>query len=271
MGNPFSNLLEFQPDEYKHQSMRRSSSAHPHINSEESTGEDIGTESSMFHSYTMMNLAEPFSSDRNNRTLPYDTSITPLTDSYSSLPSLDTSSIPHKSNDDIRKQLLLKLQHSGILKEPVYKSPIPSLESRSIIVFDWDDTLLCTTYINSHPDFDDLEPSTKDLLSELETLVKELLDLAVSKGNVFIITNSVKGWVENSSHQYLPSCVPLLDKLKIISARSNYENKYPNNLYRWKVNAFLEIYNLSKVKDISNLICVGDSYMELEAAHKLVE
>lgn len=267
MGNPFSSLLDSQTDDFAVQSFRRACSARPFTGEDVSSADTIGTDSAMYHSYSMNNIPEPVSGYTDGLGVPYDNYISP-----SNLDQLNkTSPIQPKSREQIHHQLLAKLGKAGYIQDTCSHSLSNNLYSHSLIVFDWDDTLLCTSYINSQIDSDDLEPSIRNLLFELETLVKNLLDLAISKGEVFIITNAAEGWVENSSHQYLPSCVPILDKVKIISARSIYEHKYPNNLYKWKIKAFMDIYNLSSVKDISNLICLGDSYMELEAAHKLVE
>jgi hypothetical protein len=58
-----------------------------------------------------------------------------------------------------------------------------------------------------------------------------------------IITNAAKNWVEYSSRLFMPQTHETLikKKIKIISARSNYEGKFPGDAKRWKHEAFLEI------------------------------
>lgn len=38
----------------------------------------------------------------------------------------------------------------------------------------------------------------------------------------------------------MPSLVPILEKVTIISARTKYETKFPGEVTKWKLNAFLE-------------------------------
>jgi len=42
-------------------------------------------------------------------------------------------------------------------------------------------------------------------------------------GKTFIITNAAEGWVEYSAERYMPSLLPVLEKITIISARTRYE------------------------------------------------
>ena len=59
----------------------------------------------------------------------------------------------------------------------------------------------------------------------------------------YIITNAAKGWVEYSSRVFMPLTHRVLKtkKVEIISARSNYEGKYPLDTSKWKLEAFFEI------------------------------
>jgi len=61
------------------------------------------------------------------------------------------------------------------------------------------------------------------------------------------------------------------NKIKIISARHGYENIYPNDARKWKINAFLEINQFFEKDIITNLICLGDSHIEIDAAHVLAK
>lgn len=67
-----------------------------------------------------------------------------------------------------------------------------------------------------------------------------MLELAITYGKVYIITNAADGWVEFSCRKFMPSVFPILAKIIIISARSRYESKFPGDVPQWKINAFLE-------------------------------
>jgi len=57
-----------------------------------------------------------------------------------------------------------------------------------------------------------------------------MLNLAVSYGKTFIITNAAEGWVQFSAAKFMPSIVPILDKITIISARTKYEPRFPGEV-----------------------------------------
>ena len=67
-----------------------------------------------------------------------------------------------------------------------------------------------------------------------------MLDLATKSGKTFIITNAAEGWVQFSAQKFMPSCVPILEKITIISARSKYEAHFPRDVTQWTLHAFLE-------------------------------
>ena len=111
---------------------------------------------------------------------------------------------------------------------------IPNNEEKkynSIIIFDWDDTLLPTTFLESKGIFESVIEFTKfekQKLTEIEDIILQLLTLAVDKGDVYIITNADKGWVEYSSRIFYPSLSYILKKIKIISAKSKFQEKFPD-------------------------------------------
>lgn len=55
---------------------------------------------------------------------------------------------------------------------------------------------------------------------------------------MIIITNSDDGWVKYSCERIVPTLLPVLEKCKIVSARSNYEKFYPGQPLCWKAAAF---------------------------------
>ena len=142
----------------------------------------------------------------------------------------------------------------------------------NIFIFDWDDTLLCTTVLSPNGYFDDnmiVLPSKMEKIQQLEILVKKLLTKITDKGDTYIITNSEPGWVEYSCKRFFPNTYGLLNKIKIISARGLYEDMYPNDFKTWKTKVFNEIIEKYDKSLSTNLICFGDSAYEIEAAHGL--
>ena len=142
----------------------------------------------------------------------------------------------------------------------------------NIFIFDWDDTLLCTTVLSPLGYFDDdmvVLPSRMEKIKKLEISVKKLLTLTIEKGDTYIITNSEPGWVEYSCKRFFPNTFHLLDKIKIISARGLYEKKYPKKLKVWKNLAFNGIIKKYDKTLPTNIVCFGDSSYEIESAHGL--
>ena len=145
----------------------------------------------------------------------------------------------------------------------------------NIFIFDWDDTLMCTSFVAPCGilNIDDLTQADKTNMKNLDQLVTNLLTKSMEKGNVFIITNAAYGWVEFSAKKLYPTTYNLLKKIKIISARGMCEKIYPGDYRQWKTKAFIETMKKNKINFLktANIISFGDSIIELEASHKLKE
>ena len=175
-----------------------------------------------------------------------------------------------RNSTDIRCSYIAKLISNGLWSQK--SKPIDT--HNSIFLYDWDDTLLCTSVLSPDGYFDDnmeVSKSTMTKIGKLEEAVKKLLMNSVNNGDTYIITNSEPGWVEYSCERFFPKCKELLSKLKIISARGLYEDKYPNNSKIWKMEAFKNIVKdyTDKINLPTNIICVGDSPSEIEAGKVL--
>ena len=151
----------------------------------------------------------------------------------------------------------------------------PSMKPKqhnSIIIFDWDDTLLPTSFLTPGGIFNEeikLTDSDLEKLKKIEECVFLLLSESIEKGNVYIITNAGKGWVEFSANKFYPSILDLLKKIDIISARGEYEKIFPGNSRQWKIEAFLNLLKHVNIKLVTNIICIGDSLFEMEAGRIL--
>ena len=150
-----------------------------------------------------------------------------------------------------------------------------TIKNNTIFIFDWDDTLFFTTHINPSENntFFYESQTEKKFMNRIEFYVSEILNKALSKGEVFIITNSGDGWVNACAKFYYPNLIPILNKINIISARDLYQKEYPNDPTTWKIKAFNDLkYKFDFKKCIvSNIICIGDNNCEIIAAQKLGE
>jgi hypothetical protein len=166
--------------------------------------------------------------------------------------------------DRFRLQYLSKLETKKVWVPQAERPP----KHQTVIIFDWDDTLLCTTFLNSVQGRA-IPPATQRHLQSIERSAYQLLETALTLGHTFIITNAMEGWVEDSAERFSPSLLPILDKVRIISARSTQEANCDGDVSQWKVKAFLEMGRQLHSEVVTNLISIGDSNFEHDAAHVL--
>ena len=169
--------------------------------------------------------------------------------------------------DKYYNKLITKLEWNPFKKEKIINN---------LFFFDWDDTLLCTSYLQPTGALIDMEINKrdKDIISDLDSLVSKLLLKTMNIGIVFIVTNGAPGWVELSSTKFYPKTAKILQKIKVVSARGLCERKYPGDMRQWKRVAFK--FALDTLHDINknivtNIICLGDSNIEMEASYYLKE
>ena len=171
-----------------------------------------------------------------------------------------------KSEFEIRNSFYEKL-----INQKIWGKSIKN-EKNNLIIFDWDDTLLCTSVLSPYGYFDDdiiLSNQGKEKIKKLEENVKKILELSINKSTTFIITNSEPGWVEYSCKRFFPLVYPLLSQLNIISARGLFEKIFPNNSRMWKIETFNNIFHNFNYLLPTNIICIGDSFYEIEAGKNL--
>eukprot|EP00929_Paragymnodinium_shiwhaense_P099099 TRINITY_DN6065_c0_g1_i3.p1 TRINITY_DN6065_c0_g1~~TRINITY_DN6065_c0_g1_i3.p1 ORF type:complete len:301 (+),score=48.05 TRINITY_DN6065_c0_g1_i3:343-1245(+) len=101
---------------------------------------------------------------------------------------------------------------------------------QTIILLDWDDTLCPSNWIKKNrPILSFFKPCPADKhfqvpLKELEDEVEKVLQLAMTLGQVVIVTNAMEPWVEVSCKNFLPRLMPLVSRIPTIYARSVYES-----------------------------------------------
>lgn len=135
-----------------------------------------------------------------------------------------------------------------------------------MIIWDWDDTLLPSSYlawkgldVNDFSSKKLIDAPSRALLERLEGMVIKILRLSISLGETHIVTNAAKGWVQKSSMVFMPKLYEeffsgtskstkkqsrsrsdgeLQTQLKVLSAREKYQKQLPSkfkqvsNLYR---------------------------------------
>jgi len=158
----------------------------------------------------------------------------------------------------------------------VIEKPIAPRAQTSVIVFDWDDTLLSSSFLSGKGyrlDTPVIKSDVDAQLRELEVVVCNVLTMALKHGEVIVITNAETGWVELSAQKFIPAVVPLLSRLKVVSARSTYEEMFPDAPLKWKFYAFQERLAgvFSDTKKQKNIISFGDSYVEREAVRAVTK
>jgi hypothetical protein len=172
-----------------------------------------------------------------------------------------------KRSEELRRSYISKL-----IAAKIWQPSKKEKKHNTMIIFDWDDTLLCTSYLTPTGIFNDdfeLSERDKEKLAKLEGHVLKIINLAIAKGDTYIITNAAPGWVEYSCERFYPEVKQVLNKVTIVSARGEYEKLYPGDSRQWKIQAFLEMKKNFDTELVANIICMGDSIIEMEAAHVL--
>jgi hypothetical protein len=145
----------------------------------------------------------------------------------------------------------------------------------TLLIFDWDDTILCSTWLSINKlRFDKAsEPSNsqREQLAEVARMAIATLSAAKELGTVVIITNAERGWIELTCNKFLPALLPVLEGIKLVSARSTFESQKITSPVDWKLLAFEEqirgFYGagVGRRDRPKNVLSFGDSIHEREA------
>lgn len=159
----------------------------------------------------------------------------------------------------------------------------------SLIIFDWDDTIMPTTALTEDGYFAELPPGeegdTQRRLSELllwrrraeltacAEAAMRALRAARRRGKVIVVTNAIRGWVPDTAARFLPELMGELDDLTVISARSIYEPQGIAEPWQWKALCFERIarcfqFDPDGIQGPKSLVSIGDSWHERAAAFK---
>ncbi|CUV04013.1 unnamed protein product [Cryptosporidium hominis] len=135
----------------------------------------------------------------------------------------------------------------------------------TLIIVDWDDTLLPTTYLSWNKQLD-----LKN--TNFGRIVADFLKKATELGQVVIITNAEPRWVYETSELYLPEILCFLRVIPICSARQ-FAQAGPNDLKYWKYRAFSCVIQQfsNSFQGIANIISIGDSQWDRDAVFNVFE
>ena len=140
-------------------------------------------------------------------------------------------------------------------------------------VFDWDDTLLPSTWLKdrgvgvNYVGCTGITTEMKDVCAKLEPHVGALLMAAKEYGQVFIVTNATRGWLYASARTFMPNIAGLILSLHVISAANLYDMYYRDPIM-WKKMAFQnEVLGLAFPTHPAKrtVISIGDGEYEREA------
>lgn len=177
--------------------------------------------------------------------------------------------------DDVEQFISTYNEASLDFEAPKVPADVPFTD-KTVTVFDWDDTLLPSTFLAAMglrvDDVYDVPEFVRKQLEELEVLTIGLLEEAMLRGKVMVITNAETGWVELSGERFVPKLLAFLQskRIGIISARSTYEADFPYNPSEWKIQAFTHEIGLQfPLIDGLNVLSLGDGMSEREASHAI--
>lgn len=146
----------------------------------------------------------------------------------------------------------------------------------TVLIFDWDDTILPSAWVQQQglrlDEESQVSEFQREQLNQVADLAMETLRAAKQHGTVVMVTNAERGWIELSCQKFMPALYPMLENIKLLSARTTYESRDMNSPLDWKVCAFQSeiwrIYGAVVMSDPSrrkNILSLGDSMHEREA------
>jgi len=157
----------------------------------------------------------------------------------------------------------------------------PFTPQETLFIFDWDDTILPSSWIQRQglrlDAASQLSDWQREQLCEASTYALETLRLAKQHGVVILVTNAERGWIELSCQKFVPQLLPIIEGVKVVSARTTYEGPCCPTPLEWKIRAFEEeiahaigIENVLSPSRRKNILSLGDSLHEREALHRAI-
>mmetsp|Transcript_8584 Transcript_8584/g.15384 ORF Transcript_8584/g.15384 Transcript_8584/m.15384 type:complete len:420 (-) Transcript_8584:91-1350(-) len=136
----------------------------------------------------------------------------------------------------------------------------PSKLEDTLVVFDWDDTILPTSWLERTRTLAavvPLRPEVQRQLCNLAAVCAQTLTLAEALGTVVIITNSAPGWLDQSCMLFLPQLVQQVRGYKVFAKPMQSPSSF-------KVSTFQR-----ECRYYKNVISLGDGDSERAASLRL--
>lgn len=142
----------------------------------------------------------------------------------------------------------------------------------TLCILDWDDTILPSSWVHENCRrfgvWAPITPQQREVLAELAQRAAETIQAAKQIGTVLVVTNAARGWIELSCLRFLPTLFPLLESVKLLSARTMYESQDLPLPSHWKLAAFSDelhrIFDADRARR-KNIVSIGDGIHEREA------
>lgn len=136
----------------------------------------------------------------------------------------------------------------------------------TMIIFDWDDTLVPTTFLFSNQpgsltESFEMPQKLQESLDNCAVSALATLEMAKQFGHVCIVTNSQNGWIDLATERFFPRLTEVLRDIPKFSARSAFESPTLVQPVHWKALAFEHCVNsfYGSSPRIRNVVSLGDS------------
>jgi len=152
--------------------------------------------------------------------------------------------------------------------------------SQPLIVFDWDDTLFPTKWVEKKKPVLDRSAARKtgdswNKLKKHSRAVENVLGAALDLGHVAIVTLADPLWLQEGIQQFMPELAELVKKLDIFYARDMPADGQSDQYMHQKKEAMMKALRScdcvdgQKVDSSRGLVSIGDSTIEARAARCL--
>ena len=157
--------------------------------------------------------------------------------------------------------------------------------TKTLIIFDFDDTLFCTKYFDTFSliyqdiftckvSLEEINPCLVRELKQLESTIIELfINLQQQNYDIIIISNADIKWINNCLTHFLEELKEYINEndIKIYSAKNMF-SKIVKESTEWKVKCFKKVINDLYKNDLDlNVISIGDSNEEKKAVFNLLK
>jgi len=153
-------------------------------------------------------------------------------------------------------------EKDNVAREPtgVWRPMTPPDKQETMLIFDWDDTILPTSWlerIHALSAASPLRPEVQRHMTALCGVVSQTLTLATSMGTTIIITNSAPGWVDQSCQLFMPQIINQVRSFQICPKPMHAPLTFKITAFRRECRAF------------KNVVSVGDGNAERTASLRL--